>query len=191
MNRKLALVLSTGAVLAMTMTGCGDDTDAETRAWAEKVCGEVEPQVEKIQNANETIAEASEADASSAEVQEADSAAFQQLSEAYGSLADAIDEAGDPPVEDGAELRENAVGELDDISTAYADLKKRIDGLDTEDQSAFADGLAGIAEELQQLGRSGDEALSTLQSGELGQAISEQEGCQRPVTASPEASGDA
>ncbi|MCZ7415146.1 MULTISPECIES: small secreted protein [unclassified Streptomyces] len=190
MNKKLALVLSTGAVLALTLTGCGDDdTDAETREWAEAVCSEVGPQVEKIQNANSTIAEASEADQSSAEVQKADSQAFQQLSEAYGALADAVDEAGDPPVEDGAELRDNAVKELNDISTAYTDLKKRVDGLDTQDQSAFADGLADIADDLKKLGTSGDEALDQLQTGELGQAMAEQPGCQRPE--SPEASGEA
>ncbi|MCX2970543.1 MULTISPECIES: small secreted protein [Streptomyces] len=190
MNKKLALALCTSAVLAATATGCGDDTDERIQSWAQEVCNEVGPQVEKIQNANNTIAEAGGEDTAPAEVQEADSQAFQSLSEAYGALADTVDEAGDPPVEDGAELRENAVAELNDISDAYSGLKERIDGLDTDDQSAFADGLNGIVEELNQLGQSSQNALSELQSGELGQAMSEQEGCQSPAPggdASPDA----
>ncbi|MEE1930282.1 small secreted protein [Streptomyces sp. TRM 70351] len=191
MNKKLALALCTSAVLAATATGCGDDTDEQTDAWAEKVCSQVEPQAEKIKNANAAISEVSGEDSPPAEVQKADSQAFQQLSEAYGALAQAVNKAGDPPVDNGAELRENAVQELNDISDAYAGLKKRVDGLDVKDQGEFADGLNGIVEELNQLGQGGDDALNDLQSGELGQAMSEQDGCRRPGASGGEESPDA
>ncbi|WP_308294864.1 small secreted protein [Streptomyces sp. JJ66] len=178
MNKKLALALCGSAIMAVTATGCGDDTGEQIQSWAQNVCDEVAPQVEKIQNANNAIAEVGDADTPPAEVQKVDSQAFQDLSEAYGGLAGAVDGAGDPPVENGAELRENAAEELNDISTTYTGLKKRMDGLDTKDQNAFADGLNGIVEELHQLGDSSQEALSELQAGELGQAMAEQEGCQ-------------
>lgn len=180
MNKKLAVVLSGCAVLSLTLTACGGDSGQETDDWARSVCDEVQPQVRKIQDANLAIAEASEGDRSADEVREADAAAFQDISEAYAALASAVDEAGDPPVEDGEQLREDAVSELNGISDAYDGLRETIEELDSSDQGEFAEGLKGIAEQLEQLGQSGDDALSELQSGELGEAMARQEGCQSP-----------
>ncbi|GAB3645295.1 small secreted protein [Streptomyces sparsus] len=183
MNKKLASTLCGGAVVALALTGCSsDDGDEKTHAWAKKVCDQVQPQVKKIQNANTSISEAGDKDSSSAEVKKADSAAFQQISEAYGSLATAVKNAGEPPVEDGKALQRDAVKELKGISTSYVGLKEKIDGLDTKDQAEFADGLKEIADDLDKLGKSGDQALNKLQSGELGKAMSEQEGCKKPDT---------
>ncbi|UGY92318.1 small secreted protein [Streptomyces gobiensis] len=186
MNKKLATALCGSVVLAVALTGCGgDDGDNETDAWAKEVCDEVQPQVERIQDANATIDEVSSKDSSPEEVKKADSRAFQQISDAYKSLATAVDEAGPPPVEDGAELQQDAVKELNAISSSYAGLKNKIDAMDTKDQAKFADGLKEIVEELNKLGTSGDESLNKLQSGELGRAMSEQEGCQASPGATP------
>lgn len=178
MNKKLAAALSGGAALVLTLTGCGDD-DAEKAAWAEKVCDKVKPQVGKIQQANKSINEVSEQKKSPEEVQKTDSAAFQKISEAYASLAKAVDNAGVPPVENGEQLERDAVEDLKGLSKAYADLKKTVDELDTDDQAKFAEGLKGLAQELGRLGESGDKSLQKLQSGELGQAMAEQEGCRK------------
>ncbi|GAB2887394.1 small secreted protein [Streptomyces mayteni] len=179
--KKLALALTSSAALMVTLSACGDDSGAQTDEWAKNVCDEVQPQVSQIQAANAAITDASAGDRAPADVQAADSAAFQDISEAYASLADAVDAAGDPPVEEGAQLREDAVSELRAISQSYAALQETVDGLDTSDQAAFAEGLQGVAGQLQELGQSGDEALNELQSGELGQAMARQEGCQRPA----------
>ncbi len=188
MKRKLGVALAGCAALTLTLSGCGgDDNGEETEAWARRVCGELQPQVEKIQDASAAITEASEGDKSPEEVQEADSAAFGDISDAYAALATAVQDAGEPPVDDGARLRREAVAELTDISESYGELQETIDGLDTSDRSEFADGLTGIADRLAELGESGDEALSELQSGELGEAMAEQPGCQSP---SPEPGGE-
>ncbi|TDC79399.1 small secreted protein [Streptomyces hainanensis] len=179
--KKLALVLTSSAALMVTLSACGDDSGAQTDEWAKNVCDEVQPQVSQIQAANAAITDASAGDRAPADVQAADSAAFQDISAAYASLADAVDAAGDPPVDEGAQLRQDAVSELRAISESYAALQETVDGLDTSDQAAFADGLQGVAGQLQELGQSGDEALNELQSGELGQAMARQEGCQRPA----------
>jgi hypothetical protein len=38
-----------------------------------------------------------------------------------------------------------------------------------------------VAGDLDELSKSGDEALNKLQAGELGKAMSEQRGCQKPA----------
>ncbi|MDK1476331.1 small secreted protein [Streptomyces sp. 549] len=181
MNRKLASALSGGAVLALALTGCSsDDSDEKARSWAKKVCDQLQPQVKKIQDANTSISEHSDKDSSSEDVQKADSAAFQQISEAYKSLAVAVDKAGEPPVEEGETLRKDAVKELNGISASYTGLKEKIDGMDPKDRAEFADDLKEIADDLKTLGKSGDQAINKLQSGDLGKAMAEQDGCRKP-----------
>ncbi|WP_309237812.1 small secreted protein [Streptomyces albidus (ex Kaewkla and Franco 2022)] len=180
MKKKLAAAVCGGAVLALTLTGCSDDSGAQTDAWAKKVCDDVQPQVKKIQEANTSINDASKEKNSSKEVKETDAAAFQKISGAYKSLADSVDKAGPPPVDDGETLHKDAVSELRGISTKYADLRKTVDGLDTKDQAKFAEGLQGVATKLDTLGKSGDKALSKLQSGDVGKAMANQKGCKRP-----------
>jgi hypothetical protein len=178
---KLGIALAGCAALTVTLSGCGnDDNSEETEAWARQVCDQLQPQVEKIQDASAAITEASEGDKSPEQVQEADSAAFGDISDAYAALASTVQDAGEPPVEEGARLRREAVNELTDISDSYGELQDTIDGLDTSDRSEFADGLTGIADRLAELGESGDEALSELQSGDLGEAMAEQPDCQSP-----------
>jgi hypothetical protein len=177
-NKKLAVALSGGAALALALTGCGDN-GAKTDAWAKKVCDQVQPQVGKIQKANTSISDAGKGKKSSAEVKKADSAAFQQISDAYKSLGSAVNRAGTPPVDNGPKVRKDAVRELNRISSKYDGLRKSVDGLNAKDAQEFAKGLQGLAGKLDTLGRSGDKALSKLQSGDLGKAMAKQKGCKR------------
>ncbi|NEB88418.1 small secreted protein [Streptomyces anulatus] len=190
MNKKLAAALSGGAVLVLTLSGCSDDSDNKVNDWAKKVCDQVQPQLQKIANANASIQQQTADNSKPADVQKTDSAAFQQISQAYKSLGAAVDSAGPPPVEDGETTQKEAVKELNASSKAYADLKTEVDALDTKDQAKFADGLKGIADELNKISTSGDQALKKLQSGEVGVAMSKQKGCQKP-TASTGPSGSA
>jgi hypothetical protein len=182
---KLAVGFALSLTLALSAcTGGGDDGGEETEAWAREVCGQVGPQVQKIRDASAAITEASEGDETPKEVQEADSAAFKDISDAYAALAETVQQAGVPPVDNGERLRRDAVEELNDISDSYAELQDTIDGLDTSDQAEFAEGLTDIADRLSELGASGDEALRELQDGELGEAMAQERGCQSP-TAQP------
>lgn len=186
MNRKLTVALSSCALLTLALSACGASSEEQAREWARNVCQDVRPQAKKIQAANLAIAEVSEGERPPKEVQEADSAAFQDLSEAYAALADAVDEAGDPPVDDGAQVRQDAVAQLRDLSESYAELKETTDDLDTSDRGEFARGLEDLAERLQRLGETSDEALQELQRGELGEAINQEEGCQSPAAPTPD-----
>ncbi len=178
-NKKLAAALSGGAVLVLALTGCGgDDNNEKLDAWAKQVCDAVKPQAEKIKSANAAIQKETSDNSTPEEVQKADSKAFQDMSDAYKAIGAAVDKAGAPDVEDGEKKQTDAVKELNDISASYASLKKQVDGLDTDDQAEFADGLKDIAAELDKLGKSGSDALSTLEEGEVGEAMSRQASCQ-------------
>ncbi|MEI7034196.1 small secreted protein [Streptomyces pratensis] len=188
MNKKLAAALSGGAVLVLTLSGCSDDSDDKVNDWAKKVCDQVQPQLQKIADANASIQQQTADNSKPADVQKTDSAAFQKISEAYKSLGAAVDSAGPPPVEDGETTQKEAVKELNASSKAYAGLKTEVDALDTKDQAKFADGLKGIADELNKISNTGDQALKKLQSGEVGAAMSKQKGCQKPTASTGPAS---
>ena len=176
-NKKLAAALSGGAVLVLALSGCSDDSNEKLDSWAKQVCDARVAPAKKIQAANDSIKKVSSENSKPEEVQKVDSKAFQDLSDAYGDLADAVEKAGPPPVDDGKKKQQNAVKELDALSTSYADLKKQIDKLDTKDQGAFAKGLEGIGEGLTKLSKNGDNAVAELQAGEVGDAMKKQKGC--------------
>ncbi|MFG2514788.1 small secreted protein [Streptomyces sp. NPDC048584] len=177
-NKKLAVALSGGAVLVLALTGCGgDDNNEKLDAWAKQVCDAVQPQAAKIKSANAAIQKETSDNSTPEEVQKADSKAFQDMSDAYKAIGAAVSKAGAPDVDNGEKKQTDAVKELNGISASYASLKKQVDGLDTDDQAEFADGLKDIAAELDKLGKSGSDALSTLEEGEVGEAMSRQESC--------------
>lgn len=63
-----------------------------------------------------------------------------------------------------------------------------MDALNTKDQAKFADGLKDIATSLDKLSTSGNDALKTLEEGDVGKAMTKQEACK---TATPVASSSA
>ncbi|PWJ03106.1 small secreted protein [Streptomyces sp. NWU49] len=177
-NKKLAAALSGGAVLVLALTGCSsDDGNEKLDAWAKEVCDAVQPQAKKIAAANAAIQKETSDNSTPEEVQNADSKAFQDMSDAYKAIGTAVNKAGAPDVENGEQKLTNAVKELNGISASYASLKEQVDALDTEDQAKFADGLKGIATELDKLSKSGNDALNELEEGEVGEAMARQASC--------------
>ncbi|MEV5611474.1 small secreted protein [Streptomyces sp. NPDC052225] len=186
-NKKLAAALSGGAVLVLALSGCSDDSNEKLDSWAKTVCDAVQPQAKKIEAANAAIQKETSDNSEPKDVQKTDSQAFQDMSDAYKAIGDAVDKAGAPPVDDGEKKQQDAVKELDTISSSYADLKKEVDKLDTDDQAKFAEGLKGIAGELDKLSQSGSDALKNLEEGDVGEAMAKQESC-KSASASPSAS---
>ncbi|MFE9922148.1 small secreted protein [Streptomyces sp. NPDC005774] len=178
-NKKLAAALSGGAVLVLALTGCGssDDNNEKLNSWADQVCGAVQPQAKRIQAANAAIQKETSDNSTPEEVQKTDSKAFQDMSDAYKAIGAAVTKAGAPDVENGEKKQTDAVKELNSIAASYASLKKQVDGLDTGDQAKFADGLKDIATELDKLSKSGNDALKTLEEGEVGEAMARQASC--------------
>jgi archaellum component FlaC len=183
-NKKLTAALSGGAVLVLALSGCGgDDSNEKLDSWAKQVCDAVQPQAKKIESANAAIQKETSDNSTPEDVQKTDAQAFQDMSDAYKAIGTAVNKAGAPDVENGEKKQQDAVKELNTISTSYASLKKQVDGLDTKDQGKFADGLKDIATELDKLSQSGNDALRNLEEGEVGQAMAKQSSC-KAATAS-------
>lgn len=179
-NKKLAAAVSGGAVLVLALSACtsnGGGADEKLGSWAKQVCDAVQPQAGRITGASAAIQKQTSDNSTPEQVQKTDSQAFQDMSDAYKAIGAAVDKAGAPDVDNGATKHENAVKELNDIAVAYADLKKQVDGLDTKDQGKFADGLKGIATQLDKLSKSGSDALKQLEEGDVGKAMAQQESC--------------
>ncbi|MEU0386783.1 MULTISPECIES: small secreted protein [Streptomyces] len=176
-NKKLAAALSGGAVLVLALSGCGGDDNEKLNSWAKEVCDAVQPQAKKIESANASIQKETSDNSKPEDVQKTDAQAFQDMSDAYKAIGAAVTKAGAPDVENGEKKQQDAVKELNTISSSYASLKKQVDALDTKDQGKFADGLKDIATELDKLGKSGNDALRTLEEGEVGQAMARQSSC--------------
>jgi hypothetical protein len=176
-NKKLAAALSGGAVLVLALSGCGGDDNEKLDSWAKDVCDAVQPQAKKIESANASIQKETSDNSTPEDVQKTDAKAFQDMSDAYKAIGTAVNKAGAPDVENGEQKQKDAVKELNTISSSYASLKKQVDGLDTKDQGKFADGLKDIATELDKLSKSGNDALSNLEEGEVGQAMARQSSC--------------
>ncbi|MFF2504018.1 small secreted protein [Streptomyces sp. NPDC058067] len=186
-NKKLAAALSGGAVLVLALSGCSSNNGNEKlNSWAKSVCDSVQPQAKKIEDANAAIQKETSDNSKPADVQSTDSKAFQDMSDAYKAIGAAVYKAGAPPVDGGDKKQKDAVKELNGISTSYASLKKQVDKLDTKDQAKFADGLKGIAGELDKLSQSGSDALKKLEEGDVGKAMSKQNSC-KSASASPAA----
>ncbi len=191
MNKKLAAALSGGAVLVLALTGCSsDEGNKELDAWAKKVCDPVPAQNRKISTAYDAITKAAKDTTSTPEeLQKTDSQAFQDLAEGYKARADVINTAGAPPgVEGGATKQRDAVTKLTALSTAYADLKKKVDELDTKNQGKFATGLKTVSAEMKQMESQRNSALTALKNLEQGdtkQALAEQTGCKQASTSAP------
>ncbi|MGV9242663.1 small secreted protein [Streptomyces sp. NPDC003710] len=186
-NKKLAAALSGGAVLVLALSGCTSDgkssaSDDKLGSWAKQVCDAVQPQAKKIADASTSIQKQTSDNSTPEQVRKTDSQAFQDMSDAYKAIGAAVQRAGAPEVDNGAAKQKNAVKELDGISTAYAELKKQVDGLVTKDQAKFADGLKGIATQLDKLSKSGNDALKQLEAGEVGAAMAKQASCKSAST---------
>ncbi|MDT0440171.1 MULTISPECIES: small secreted protein [Streptomyces] len=178
-NKKLAATLSGGAVLALALSGCGssDNGNEKLDAWAKQVCDAVQPQAKKIEAANAAIQKETSDNSKPEDVKKTDAKAFQDMSAAYKAIGDAVQQAGAPNVDNGAKKQQDAVKELHGISASYASLEKQVDDLDTKDQAKFADGLKGIATALNKLSQSGNDALKTLEEGDVGKAMAKQPSC--------------
>ncbi|MFE9043812.1 small secreted protein [Streptomyces sp. NPDC012421] len=184
MNKKLAAALSGGAVLVLVLSGCSDDEGDKVNDWAKSFCDQAKPQIQKRADAHQIIISTA-ADSRPAEIQAADSKAFKDIADADRALAKAVETAGVPPVANGEQTQKDVVAELNETAVAYDALKKQVDALDPSNQQKFAEGLKDVADGLTKIEKMDQNALATLENGELGQAMAKQPGCQKPTPSAP------
>ncbi|MEV6739181.1 small secreted protein [Streptomyces sp. NPDC051104] len=197
-NKKLAATVSGGAVLVLALSACTSggksQTDDKLASWAKQVCDAVPAQNAKIKAANDAITKAASDTTNPPQtIQKTDSQAFQDMSDGYKTLATALNNAGAPPgVDGGAQRQQDAVKTLDNLSASYADLRKKVDALNTKDQGKFASGLHDIAAqmaELEKQNQSGTTALKNLEQGDVKKAIAEQASCKKAAATASATAG--
>jgi hypothetical protein len=183
--KKLAAGMCCAAIATLALAGCSDSDD-QANAYAKKVCDQVQSQQAAIQKASDSISSVSAQNVEPKVIQQTDSAAFGQMADAYSNLATAVQSAGAPPVDKGADIQKNAVSQLNTMADSYTKLQKDVQGLDTGDQGKFADGLNSLTTHFTPLIQSGNDALAQLQSGDIGKAMARQPGCTKGgASASP------
>jgi hypothetical protein len=122
--------------------GDGDHADGDLVAWAGQMCDAVRPMVEQT----ESLAPPTDF---------SDPSSFlEQYQSMIGDLGDAFDDARDaiaaldpPPVDNGAEIKQDMLTILDQASSIYERLEGTFATLDPNDPSSFA----SIGSELQEL----------------------------------------
>jgi len=175
-KKRLLTVSALGALLAFGAVACSGDNTEELNGWAKGVCDAAQDPVAKSRTALADTGNVKDGEAP-ADLQKRLSADLAVLATTNQQLADAVDKAGAPKVDDGGKLQQDAVGELRKAAQGYVDAQKKLEGLPSADQAKFADGLRSVGDQVQQLAQLSTQALNRLQSGELGEAIKKQPGC--------------
>ncbi|WP_033251353.1 hypothetical protein [Kitasatospora phosalacinea] len=190
MKKRLVTVPALGALLALAAVGCSaDDSAAKLDGWAKSVCDAAKDPVAQSRAALADTADVKEGE-SPADLQKRLSADLASLATTNQQLADAVQKAGAPKIDDGAKVQQDAVNELKQVAQGYLDAQKKLDGLASTDQAKFADGLHSVGDQVQQLSQVSTSALATLQSGDLGDAMKKQPGCKAGAAGTGTASTD-
>lgn len=174
-RRLLALPLL-GALLATGAAACSSDNSAALGNWATQVCNGLRGPVTQSQDAMRDTGLVNSGEAPT-DLQKRLATDLGSLGTATQQIADAIDKAGAPKVDNGAGLQKDAVNELRQAAQGYQDVQKKLAALPTDDQAKFADGLKSIGDQVQQLSTLSTGALGKVQTGDLGTALAKQPGC--------------
>ncbi|MFG3051459.1 small secreted protein [Kitasatospora sp. NPDC048239] len=188
MNKRLLAVPALGALLAFGAVGCGDDNSKQLESWAANVCGAAKDPIAQAQTALTDTGQVKTGE-SPADLQKRLSADIGRLAKTNQQIADAINSAGAPKVDEGANLQKDTVAELNKAADGYLEVQKKLDALSNGDQAKFADGLRSVADQVQQLSSLSTQAQGKLQRGELGAAMAKQEGCKPGAAAAAPTDG--
>ncbi|MFJ9606536.1 small secreted protein [Kitasatospora sp. NPDC101176] len=184
MNKRLLAVPALGALLAFGAVGCGDDNAKQLESWASNVCGAAKDPIAQAQTALADTGQVKTGEVP-ADLQKRLSADIGRLAKTNQDIAAAINSAGAPKVDSGANLQQDTVAELTKAADGYQDVQKKLDALPNDDQAKFADGLRSVADQVQKLASLSTQAQAKLQRGELGAAMAKQDGCKPGAAAAP------
>jgi hypothetical protein len=185
-RRALALPVL-GALLAVGASACSSDNSAALDSWSKQVCDNLRDPVTQSRAAQTDVAQVKTGEAPG-DLQKRLAGDLGTLGATNNQIADAIDKAGAPKIDNGAGVQKDAVSELRQAAQGYLDVQKTLAGLPTDDQAKFADGLKSVGDQIQQLAKLSTGALNTLQTGDLGKAIAKQPGCKSQPVAGGSAS---
>ncbi|SDD82231.1 hypothetical protein [Actinokineospora iranica] len=203
MVRRLVAATATAAAFALGLAGCGSDpgtapgatttsapaatttsgtsANGDAVAWAEKVCSSVAPHVDELDDGPKDI-DGTDPNKAKAGM----SAYLDKLSGALDSMTASFKEAGDPPVANGDQLSEKAVGSLDEAKKIVDGAKVKLEGVNTADPAAFQSGFLQVGQDLQKLGDLEDPTKGLRGNKELEEAFKAAPTCKKLDDAEPE-----
>ncbi|MHA6762168.1 small secreted protein [Streptacidiphilus sp. PAMC 29251] len=188
MVTKMWLRLAAPAVLvALGVTACGSGNGPAVDAWAKSVCQGMQS---PVQQSNAALADtgAVKPGETPKALQTRLAADFGALATANTQIAQAVQKAGAPKVDNGAQTQADALSELDQAAGGFTKVQQSVLGLSVADQATFAAGLKGVGDQVQRLAELSTSALQKLQTGDLGAALAKQPGCKSVTgTAAPAA----
>ncbi|MFJ1704426.1 hypothetical protein [Kitasatospora sp. NPDC088346] len=190
MNKRQLAASALGVALVFGVTACDEDNTAQLGTWAKGLCDAAQTPIAQSRTALADTAKVQPEEAP-ADLQKRLSADLAALGKTNQDLADAIDKAGAPKVDDGVNVQQDAVSELKQAAQGYQDAQKKLDALTVADQAKFADGLRSVGDQVQRLSRLSSQAMNRLQSGELGDALKKQQGCKAATPAAAPGAGTA
>lgn len=169
-----ALVAALVAVAALLAAGCGGEPEAQS--WAGDVCDELNEWTEELRG----IAQDAEAEG---DVLETYRERIDAAEDATRDLAEDLADLGPPETEAGTEIEEELQTLADDLRARLALIRTQTEELQAGSLSAFLEGLAAIAEEVESAGaeiRASLDRIGELDpAGELRDGFEEADSCRR------------
>ncbi|MFC1442938.1 small secreted protein [Streptacidiphilus sp. N1-10] len=175
-TKKWLRLAAPAALLALGATACSSGNGAKLDAWAKTVCGGLQA---PVQQSNTALADtgAVRTGETPKALQARLAADFGSLATANTGIAQAVQQAGAPATDNGAQTQADAVTELNQAAGGYTKVQQTVQSLPSGDQAKFAAGLKGVSDQVQQLAELSTAALQKLQTGDLGTALAKQPGC--------------
>jgi hypothetical protein len=175
-----------GALLATGAAACSSGSSDNSKAldgWAQQVCDGLRDPVAQSRSALDDTAQVKQNEAPG-DLQKRLANDLGQLSTTNQQIADVMDKAGPPKIDNGVGVKQDAVNELHQASQGFKDVQQKLSALPTNDQAKFADGLKSIGDQAQQLAKLSNGAMTKVQTGDLGKAFARQPGCRAAAAAS-------
>jgi hypothetical protein len=170
------------ALVALGATACSSDNTKQLDAWATTLCGSMQG---PVQQSNAALADTGtvKPGETPAALQTRLAADLGSLAAANTQIAQAVQKAGAPKVDNGAQTQADAISELNQAAGGYTSVQQAVSALPVDDQAKFAAGLKGVGDKVQQLAELSTSALQQLQAGSLGKALATQPGCKSTTAA--------
>ncbi|MEY9840876.1 small secreted protein [Streptacidiphilus sp. EB103A] len=182
-TKKWLRLAAPAALIALGATACSSGNGAKLDAWAKTVCGGLQAPVQQSNTARADTGAVRSGESPKA-LQARLAADFGTLAGANTSIAQAVQQAGAPATDNGAQTQADAVTELNQAAGGYTKVQQTIQALPSGDQAKFAAGLKGVSDQVQQLAELSTAALQKLQTGDMGTALAKQPGCKSVSTTS-------
>lgn len=167
-TRHLA-TLALAALLLTTTAGCA----VEPKDWAGKVCAALTPWRKQIADLNAKAQQQMASAKTPAETQKNLVSLLGGAQDASEKARKAVEDAGEPDVDQGEMISKKFVGSLSAVRDAYGHAKGDIQKLSTKDDEDFYDGVVGVITTLNQEYASSRLDTSAITSPELAKAFDE------------------